>query len=637
MLKTILISLSLTIPIWGFSQDMKLCQTTESKKAKKLLDEATDLIKSRTEYSKTKAVLIECLNNDSTYAAALLALGDQAFLKKDWTTMKDCYMRLVRLCPDGDMMAHYRLGTYLYETKKPEEAIPYLKSFLSFAQEKEALNKTAETYLFRSIMMMNPVPFKPEPVKGVSTSDPEYLAAISPDNEMFFFTRRFDEAKKGSITPTSVEKLMFSKKDSLGSFDKGMPMPSPFNVSNNNNEGGPSINKDNNFIVFTRNINGNFDLCYAQKNGSDWSEIENMGNNVNDPKQWDAQPTLSSDNKTVYFTTYRDSVFGTSDIYMTIKSAEGFSKASRMAFNTNGNEKSPFIHPDNSTFYFSSDSLPGMGGFDIYMIKKDASGKWGKPVNLGYPINTESDEVGFFVSTDGNTGYFSSNKLTGTGGYDIYSFEIPSDKRPEKVLFVKGKIDSEVENIPSSTRIELKNIKTSEIINVDFDTITGHYSSVVKLDSDYILTVKGEGTAYNSRYLEVDDTTAGKIMSADVIVEQLNVGEAYKLNDILFETNSSELSKRTQNIIKDFASYLKDNKSLKVSIHGHTDNAGDPNKNMELSKARAKAVYDLLVSQGLDATRLSYQGFGQTKPIADNNNSEGMAKNRRTEFVVTSK
>jgi outer membrane protein OmpA-like peptidoglycan-associated protein len=322
---------------------------------------------------------------------------------------------------------------------------------------------------------------------------------------------------------------------------------------------------------------------------------------------------------------------------MTKKNEEGFSKAIRMPFNTSGNEKSPFIHPDNSTFYFSSDSLPGMGGFDIFMIKKDVDGKWTKPVNLGYPINTENDEVGFFVSTDGKTGYFASNKLSGTGGYDIFSFEIPSDKRPEKVLFVKGRLTGDNDEIPTAAKIELKNIRTSEVIDVSFDTITGHYASVVKLDSDYIMTVKSDGAAYSSRYFETKDTTIGKVASADIEVKKLQLGEPYNLNDILFATNSSEMNFSTQNIVKDFADYLEQNKTLKVAIHGHTDNAGDPNKNMELSQARAKAVYDLLIREGVSPERLNHKGFGQTKPVADNNTPEGMSKNRRTEFVVTSK
>ena len=153
-------------------------------------------------------------------------------------------------------------------------------------------------------------------------------------------------------------------------------------------------------------------------------------------------------------------------------------------------------HPDNSTFYFSSDSLPGMGGFDIFMVKKDAKGQWGKPQNLGYPINTEADEVGFFVSTDGNKGYFASNKLSGTGGYDIFSFDMPSDRRPEKILFVKGILKDENDTPPISAKIELKNISTSEVIDLEYDSLTGNYASVVKFDSDYIMTVKGDGMAY---------------------------------------------------------------------------------------------------------------------------------------------
>lgn len=621
----------------GGAQNMRLCPPPISKKASKQLDDARDMIKSKEDYAKTKKALLTCLEEDSSYAAALLALGDLAYVKKDWPTMKDAYRRLIAVCPDGDDKAHFRIGSYLYDTKKTAECIPYLKSFLAFGGANENMNVAAEQLLFKANMMLHPVPFDPKLVKGVSTADPEYLAAISPDDENFFFTRRFDEVRKGSLTPASVEKFMMAKRDSSGGFNKGEPMPLPFNAASNNNEGGPAISKDNRMLIFTRNVNGNFDLYFSTMGVEKWGEIQSLGPNVNDPKQWDSQPTLSSDGKTVYFATYRDATFGTSDIYMTRRENGLFSQAIRMPFNTNGNEKSPFIHPDNTTFYFSSDSLPGMGGFDIYMSKKDSTGKWGKPMNMGYPINTEGDEVGFFVSTDGTTGYFASNKLSGTGGYDIYSFEIPVNRRPEKVLFVKGKLTGDNDSIPIAARIELKNLRTSEIIDVDYDSLSGSYASVVKLDSDYIMTVKSDGAAYSSRYFEVSDTSSGKVVTGDLKVQQLEVGAPYSLNDILFNTNSAEMSERNRNIVKDFAQYLKTNIKLKVSIHGHTDNAGDPNKNLELSNQRAKAVYELLVSEGVAADRLNYKGFGQNKPVSDNSTAEGMAQNRRTEFVVTGK
>jgi outer membrane protein OmpA-like peptidoglycan-associated protein len=362
-----------------------------------------------------------------------------------------------------------------------------------------------------------------------------------------------------------------------------------------------------------------------------------LGPMVNDARQWDSQPSLSADGKSLYFASYRDSVNGTSDIFISRKANGSFAKPERLPFCTDGNEKSPFIHPDNMTLYFSSDSLPGMGGFDIYMIKKGANGKWGKPVNLGYPINTEADEVGFFVSTDGEKGYFASNSINGSDGYDIYSFDLPEGKRPEKVLFVKGQLKNDQDSIPMAAKIELRNVNTSEIIDVDYDTTTGNYSSVVLFNSDYIMTVREEGYAYTSQYFSEEDTTIKGVVTNDMEVRKIEVGQAYNLNDILFETNSSSLNKGSRNVVLDFAAFLKANPKVSVAIHGHTDAEGDQNLNMKLSADRAKAVYDHLISTGIHPSRLSHKGFGQTKPVASNETPDGRSKNRRTEFVIIGK
>nr|MBP9082668.1 OmpA family protein [Bacteroidia bacterium] len=443
-----------------------------------------------------------------------------------------------------------------------------------------------------------------------------------------------DEVSKGSITPKSVEKFMISKKTAQTDFDKGQVMPPPFNMNTSNNEGGASISKDNRFLFFTRNDNGNFDLYYSEIIKDKWGQITNMGPNVNDPKQWDSQPSISPDGKTLLFATYRDTVNFTSDIYKTVKQNGTWSKATPLSINTNGNEKSPFIHPDNKTLYFSSDSLPGMGGFDIYLCRKNDKGEWGKPINLGYPINTESDEVGFFVSTDGRKGFFASNKLSGAGGYDIYSFELPEDKRPEKVLFVKGQVRGDNDEIPLAAKIEMKNLTTSETIEVDYDSLTGNYASVVSFDADYIMTIKKEGHAYNSQYFGQEDSAINGVVTSDLELRKIAVGSAYKLNNIRFATNSSELNKASKNIISDFAGFLKENPRVNVAIHGHTDSAGDAAANMILSNDRAKSVYDFLIKSGITSSRLSYRGFGQTKPVVSNENEEGRSKNRRTEFVI---
>jgi outer membrane protein OmpA-like peptidoglycan-associated protein len=636
---SLLIAIVATFPLSSTSnaQGLKLCPPPTSKKAEKFFDEAKAARKAKKDFSVIRNLVMKAVQEDTSWAEPWLFLGDVARIRNDFRTMKSAYTRLIELCPDADESAYYHLGTYLYDTKNYAEAKKYLKSFLEFGSLNEARNKESEMLLFRADMISNPVPFNPVVVKGVSTPDPEYLAIISPDNEFCYFTRRFDESRRGALTPMSVEKFMVAKRQPDGEFDKGEPMPLPFNVQATNNEGGATISKDNKVMYFTRNDNGNFDLFYSELHKGKWGEITNLGPAVNDPKQWDSQPSLSPDGKVLYFASFRDSVYGTCDIFMTKKENGVFTKPVRLPFNTNGNEKSPFIHPDNTTLYFSSDSLPGMGGFDIFMVKKGDDGRWGKPVNLGYPINTEADEVGFFVSTDGEKGYYASNKLSGSGGYDIYSFDLPESKRPERVLFVKGQLKNEQDEIPLAAKIELRNLITSEVIDVEYDTLTGHYASVVLFNSDYIMTVKKEGYAYQSQYFSEEDTTIKGVVSNDLEMLKMEVGQSYKLNDILFETNSSALNKGSKNIILDFAAFLKENPKVSVAIHGHTDSEGDPASNMKLSSERAKAVYDFLITTGISAGRLSHKGFGQTKPVASNDDAEGRSKNRRTEFLIVGK
>jgi len=619
-------------------QNLKLCPPSTSKKAVKYLDEAKKARKDKKDYKEVRKILESSIKEDSTYAEAWLELGNIAYMKKDFPVMKTGYQKLIEVCPDASSEAYYRMGTYLFETKKYTEATVYLKGFLEFGTDNEKKNKEAELLLFRANLIAHPVPFNPKPVSGISTADPEYLPVISPDNDLFFFTRRYDEHSKGALTPMSVEKFMMSKRKPDGTFETGDPMPLPFNQNSSNNEGASTISKDNRLLILTINNKGNFDLYSSELVKGQWSLPKNLGPNVNDPKQWDSQPSLSADGKTLYFATYRDSVYGTSDLYKTTLTPTGWSPAVPLSVNTNGNEKTPFIHPDNTTLYFSSDSLPGMGGLDIFMCKRTPGGSWSKPINLGYPINTDADEVGFFVSTDGKYGYYASNQLSGSGGYDIYSFEMPNDKKPEKVLFVKGQLNGEKgEEIPLAAKIELRNIATQEVIDVDYDSTTGKYASVVLFNEDYIMTVRKEGYAYNSEYFSASDTTISGVVTSNMEFKEMEVGEAYKLNDILFDTNSSELTPESKLVIADFASFLKNNPKVSVAIHGHTDNQGDPAANKLLSNNRAKAVFDHLITLGIATSRLSYKGFGQDVPVESNDKAEGRAKNRRTEFVIVSK
>lgn len=625
--------------VFSVAQQKSLCPPAGTKKAEKYYEDAREAKKDKKPFSVVKEYCEKALAEDSVYADAYKFLGDFAWQSHQDKEMAAAYEKLIFYCPDASSDAHYRLANYLFEQKEYEKSIVYFQSFLDFNKVKEENAKDASQKITRARLMMKPVPFKPQPLLNISSGDPEYLAIISPDQELCFFTRRFEEQKRGSLFPASVEKFMISKKLN-DKFEKGEPMPLPFNKVGSNNEGGASISIDNKHLFFTVNKNGNFDIYTSDENKGVWSEPKSVGAGVNDPNRWESQPCISPDGKTLYFVSIRDSLNPTSDIYFSKKDTDGKwgkMKSIGSPINTAGSEKTPFIHPDNKTFYFSSDMLPGLGGYDIFMCKQSADGAWSTPVNLGYPINTDADELGFFVSTDGKRGYFASNNLKGVGGYDIYEFELYDNIKPDKVLFIKGELKDENDSVPAHASIELKNANTNKNAEIAYDSTTGKYASVVLFDEDYILTVKKQGYAYNSAYFSATDSLTATLKKVDLKLSKTVVGAAYRLNNILYDTESSLLTKQDQHIINDFAEYLKENPEIKVALHGHTDNSGDPLTNLKLSEERAKSVYTFLVSSGIKKERLSYKGFGETKPVADNATAEGRSKNRRTEFVITAK
>jgi outer membrane protein OmpA-like peptidoglycan-associated protein len=619
------------------SQSVVKCPDTSNNRAKKYLEDAKEARKKKKPSDGIRELILKAAEADSTWAAPWKLLGDMGYQSHNDTYLREGYSQYLLRCPDSEPELYYRMGVLHYESKEFAEAISNFRSFLDFEKVREENARDAQQRIYRAELMLQPVSFNPQLLRDISTADPEYLAVISPDQELCFFTRRFEELKRGSLTPVSVEKFMIARKKG-DVFDKGEPMPLPFNKSSSGNEGGATISIDNKHLFFTTNKNGNFDIYTSDEEKGKWSEPRSIGASVNDPLRWESQPCISPDGKKLFFASFRDSINQTSDLYVSARTTNGWGQPELLdsKINTAGNEKTPYLHPDNITLYFSSDGLPGMGGYDIFYSRME-NGKWTAPKNLGYPINTESDEVGFFVSTDGKNGYFSSNSLKGSGGYDIYSFELPESVRPAKVLFIKGELNEEGSGPPYNSKIELTNTRTDEKVQVDYDSLTGQYASVVRFDEDYIMTIKKKGFAYNSIYFSQDDSTLATPKNINLQMRKTEVGQAYTLNNILFAKNSAVPGKQDSIIVRDFASYLKEYNTIQVAIHGHTDSDGNDNDNMILSENRAKAVYDLLVKSGVKSERLSYKGFGETNPISENSTTAGRSQNRRTEFVVVSK
>ena len=646
----IVVALIIVAPGLLKAQDKnELCPLSDNKKANKLYEKALDVVKA--DKNEARQLLKEAIEIEPDFARASWVLADLLHKQKKFEEAEP-YLRVVtRVCPEFEPLAFFRLGTIEFEAKKWNDAKANFQQFLDSRSKKEAEKSQAREMIkactFYSEGFAKPVPFNPKPLAAISTDVDEYLPIITPDNETVYFTRSsFVENKfTGGIAEEKKRQERFTSAANTGgnSFAQGTNMPSPFN--SNNNEGGASLSADNKYMFFTicKDEGGdglNCDLWYTTQNNGSWDQIKNAGTAINGKETWESQPSLSSDGKTLYFASNRAGGLGGIDIWKTQKDAKGNWKIPENLgprINSEGNEKSPFFHSDGQTLYFSSTGHLGYGGYDIYMSKLHSDTGWGAPKNIGYPINSEKDDLGFFVSTDGKYGYFASDKLKGNGGWDIYSFDLYKEVRPERVLFVSGALKDENNKIVGDAKVEIKNARTKEVTEVAVDSATGKYVAVVAFDDDQIITVKQPGKAFTSQYFSKSDTSLGKPMKMDLKVESVEVGKPYKINNIYFKTSSALINPETVTIVGELTEYLNENKSIKIAIHGHTDNAGNVAVNLKLSDARAKTVFDLLVLNGINPNRLTYRGFGSSKPVASNLTDKGKGLNRRTEFVVTAK
>ncbi len=649
------------------------CQEIDDKDAVKAFEEGIDRKKNKKEARVAfleKALDLVPDYVDANYALALEKIATAKLNSTAFKPADQYFLKVIETCPKYHSDPYYFLGFSFYEQEKYADAMKYLKKFLDFVDDDDKkfskdydfysvqakdMMKYGKTYDDLAKMRSNPVPFDPKLVNGICTRDDEYLATISPDNELAMFTRRKPKVSKDQVfqSATLMEVFSFSERKN-GNFDVGNAMPDPFN--RNNNEGGASISLDNRHIYFTicKDEGGsqlNCDIYYSDFVDGKWTESRKVPG-LNDPVFWDSQPCIAADGRTLFFASDRKGGIGEIDIYKSVKDpvTKMWSTPENLGpkINTKGKEKSPFMHSDSETLYFSSDGHPGLGGFDIFYIRKNEKGEWDDPKNIGFPINTEADDLGFFASTDGHHGYFASNNPNKTkgrtaGGYDVYSFELYQEARPQDVAFIKGKLVDEIGEGLKGASIEITNMKTKEKTTAVVDSFTGQYAAVVSLKKkdDIMLTVKRDGYAFNSKVIsvkEVNNTEGLKPMNLDFNERPVLPGEAYTLNNIQYATNSAELLPESRVVIDGFIEFLKEYPNITFEIRGHTDNVGNAASNLALSTDRAFTVRAALEQGGIPKSRIiACRGYGADKPIEKNDTEDGRAKNRRTEFFIVDK
>ncbi len=657
------------------AQDEKAsdCPEPDNDKAVKLFKKSQD--KKKYEYKERMGFLKQALDQEPDYPQAVLEYARHLVITfknrgQNFKGAEKYYLQVISLCPNLHSDPYYYMAIISWEDENYPKAAEYAKKYMDFKSDDEKkfdpkfpqyLVDMKNIYKWSKLydeLFNNPVPYEPVLVTGLSSDRSEYLPIISPDNSMALFTR---QVKPKSTTAWEsdkiIERFMFSKKGPDGKFSPGDPMPEPFNQGTN--EGGPSLTIDNKHLYFTicKDEGGaqmECDIYYSDFVEGHWTPIQKV-ENINFKDKWDSQPSISADGNTLYFSSDRPGGYGGVDIWYSVKGPDGkWGKPKNMGpkINTSGDEKAPFIHSDSHTLYFSSGpsitsgegGWPGVGGLDVFYSRLDEKGQWMEPKNLGVPINTKGDEVGFVVSTDGKLVYFASEDPRQTkgktlGGYDIYSFPLYEKARPEKVLFVEGDVKTNTGEPLKNPDIQLVDAVTKKTTKAVYDSVDGKYRAIiVDRGNDVLLKVKDKGYGFSSQLISKKDSAGPEklIYKASIITDTLVKGKKFTLNNIYYKTGSAELDKKSLIVLEEFAGWLKENKQVKIEIHGHTDNVGKDADNMALSKDRAFTVMETLITMGVPKEQLTgFKGFGKTQPLVSNDTEQGRSKNRRTEFFIT--
>lgn len=395
-------------------------------------------------------------------------------------------------------------------------------------------------------------------------------------------------------------------------------------------------------------------LGYSEKLNLGWSEIEYFSNEINEGI-WNGDAMISSDGNALIFASVRlNDGFGNdfnhndfyhstnnyfSDLYVSLRKNDSWTKPINLGarINTNYIERSPFLHPDMKTLYFSSDGHGGIGKMDVFMTTRLADtcwDCWSEPVNLGREINSIQDDWGYRISTEGDLAYF-SKKITQNRSDDIFTFTLPKNLRPDMVAKIEGELKNS-KNEPISTTIRWEDLEADKVIGIaKTDPSDGSYFIALPLGKNYGYYVEDSTYFPVSNNLDLRNVSTQIEVNNNIQVitfqEMIDQGIAVSMNNLFFAFGKYIVLPASYPELKRIAKIIE-RYDLKVEIDGHTDDVGDDESNLVLSDKRALAVKDYLVRIGCKEEMLITHGYGESKPLHPNDSDANRAKNRRVEL-----
>ncbi len=592
------------------------------------------------DYQKASEEMEKALKVDPEFIEVYLLRAEMLTELNDYEAAISSYAEVIRLDPSFYRTAFYNIGRLEVLTGQYQDAKAHLQTFLSEPVKSKKLMQKTEKNLkiceFALKAIKNPVPFSPVNLgKQVNTQYDEYWPSVTADNHTLVITRLQPMQIAGR--KKSVENFYVSTWDNAG-WTKAIKLEPPVNTDRN--EGAQSLSADGHFMFYTAcnrpEGRGSCDIYLSSRLKGNWSFPENLESPVN-TSSWEAQPSVSSDGRTLYFVSNRPGGIGKMDIWKAVLDDKGkWENPVNLGddINTPENEMSPFIHKDNHTLYFSSDGWVGMGGYDLFVSRLSRDSVWSEPENLGYPINTWSDEIGMVVTADGSKAFFSS-AIDDSTGKDIYEFDLYQNIRPDPVSYIKGKVFDSESKVPLMATFELIDLESGKTSIRAFSDNSGEFLVCLPTDRNYALNVsKKSYLFYSDNFALKGIKQISEPYYLDIPLHPVKTGESGVLRNIFFRFDSYELEKKSVVELGKLVRFMETNPGVRIEIQGFTDNMGTPDYNLELSQKRVREVYLYLINHGIDKTRLSYKGFGEEQAVASNETSEGRARNRRIEFVI---
>ncbi len=626
------------ILIWGqcaFSQDAPM-----SRKAKDLYDKGQKAWQARQ--------LNEALNLYES-ASALepkngeihLRLAQIYDLQKNQDLTKKHYNSLTLLRPSDPQSAsaYQWLGKYHFQAERYDSALVYFEKAFKLFPAKSSLSRLAEKSIASSKFAREAIK-EPLDVKKHSLGDTvnflnsQFFPVLTADDETLIFT---------GMTESREENIYFTHRIKGGRAADRWDVPEELSKAINtpNNEGTCTISADGRTLVLTAcnrpDSYGGCDLYISHKQGKDWTTPQNLGEVIN-TRDWESQPSLSADGHKLYFASDRRGGHGKRDIWVTALDQSGKWKEPKNmgpVINTPDEENAPFIHANGHTLFYSSNGFPGMGGFDIFMTKR-LDTTWSQPKNIGYPINTVSDQVGLFITSDGKNAYYTDDNTDKAKGRSLlYTFALPETLQNLIIptRYAKGKITDKKTGKPLASEIDLYNLATQDKVGeFSSDPTSGTFLAVLNKGSQYAFYVSKAGYLFKSLSFSVTDSASSAEL--DIPLEAIEKDRAEVLNNIFFNTGAFSLDDKSKVELNKMVQFLNNNKTLKIEISGHTDDVGSDQENLELSRKRAQSVLEYLQTSGIAPGRLTAKGYGETKPVSPNNSEINRQQNRRIEWRV---